>query len=357
MPFDGNDVPGGAHGRLLEPLPLATFAVTHFDNENRARTAVNVSGVLVLSISWKIRDPEIQPEAPAGSSSPEFKLSPGGTKVKVVFQGVYVERDDGERVLCMVGSAVLPTRSTGGADPWDWAKNSGRSGFLPPVTAENGILLVLRYPKELTLTTRAVLGEMRSTSAAASAAYFDPVQLVSQLRWSPYQYRSDDLVAGACSPLPSIDANDVVDGRARHRYNDSFLCQVLELYSYGRDSVVTALPNKRCTSTATGASSCRSLGPFEMDRAADEDEIARTHIVMQDLHCDMDAAGAVRVSVVFRAIPPWEDRSMAVRRLRMSGTTLFAEGVWVASAGQACLGRAGASAARLATSEFACTCR
>jgi len=115
MPFDGSD----ARARLMDPLYLATFVITHFDDENRARAAVNVSGALVLSITRKNGDPEIRPHVPIKSSSPEFKLSPGDTKLKIIFEGVYTERDDGDRVLCMVGSAVLPTRSTGGAHPWD----------------------------------------------------------------------------------------------------------------------------------------------------------------------------------------------------------------------------------------------
>ncbi|OEL17464.1 hypothetical protein BAE44_0021515 [Dichanthelium oligosanthes] len=337
MPFDGGDVPTGASGRLLDPLYLATLVITHFDDQIRARTAVNVSGVLDLSVSRKNRDPKIWPPLPIGPLSPEFKLSPGGTNLKIIFEGVYMERDDGERVLCMVGSAVLPTRSTGGADPWDWAKDSGRSGFLPPVTADDNILLVLRYPKELTLTTRAVLGEMRSSSAPSASAYFDPVQLVSQLRWSLYQFRSDDLVAGACSPLPSIFVDDVVGNRASRRYNGSYLCEVLNRYAHRHGSVVTALPNGgHCNSTATSAS-CRAVGPFEMDRDADEDELALVGIVMQDLYCHTDAAGTARVSVVFRAMPPWEDRYTAAERSGLSGTTLSAEGVWMASAGQTCL--------------------
>ncbi|KAL6855984.1 hypothetical protein ACP4OV_018786 [Aristida adscensionis] len=339
MPFDGGDVPagGGGDSRTLDPLPLSTFFVTHVDEEHRARTAVNVSGVLALSISRKSRDPEFGPYVAAGPPWPEFKLSPGATRLKINFEGVYTERaDDGERVLCMVGDALLPTRSAGGADPWDWAKNSGRSSFLPPATADDGVLLVLRYPKELTLTTRAVVGEMRSTRTASAAAYFDPVQLVSQLRDSLYQYRSDDLVAGACSPLPPIDSDDVFSNRARHRYNGSYLCEVLERYGNGLAAAVTEIPDRHCNSTVTGGAPCRSLGPFEMNRAADEKEIAGVVIKMQDLRCSMDAAGTVRVSVVLRAVPPWEDLYTAVQRSGMSGATLFAEGVWAPSAGQAC---------------------
>jgi len=166
--------------------------------------------------------------------------------LRIKFEGVYTETakgDDGgegERVLCMVGSALLPTRSTGGADPWDWAKNSGRSGFLPPVRADDNILLVLRFPMKATLTTRAVLGEMRSTGAGSAAAYFDPVQLVSQLWYSPYQYQSEELVADACSPLPSIESSDIIGSRGGKLFNGSYLCRVLERYSYGLQGVVTS---------------------------------------------------------------------------------------------------------------------
>ncbi|KAL6657708.1 hypothetical protein ACP70R_005488 [Stipagrostis hirtigluma subsp. patula] len=337
MPFDGSDVPVGGARQTLSPLLLSTFVITHVDEGHRAAMAVNVSGVLTLSISRKSRDPETGPYLPLRSLSPEFKLSPGTTRLKIIFEGVYTENADGEKVLCMVGNALLPKRSAGGAGPWDWAKSFRRSSFLSPVTADDSVLLVLRYPKELTLTTRAVVGEMRSTRATSAAAYFDPVQLVSQL-FSIYQYRSDDLVAGACSPLPSIgDADNALGSRARHQYNGSNLREVLERYGYGLQGVVITLPKRHCNSTATGGAACRSLGPFEVDRAAEEEELAGVSIQMQDLRCYRDTAGTVRVSVVFRAIPPWEDRCAAVRRSGVSGTTLSAEGVWAASAGQACL--------------------
>ncbi|TVU38220.1 hypothetical protein EJB05_11577, partial [Eragrostis curvula] len=347
MPFDGGDVPSDTGGRALEPLSLATFVLTNVDGANGGQTtALNVSGVLFLSISRKNRDSDIWPRVPVGPvTSPEFKISPGDTKLRIMFEGVYTERARGsnvgdgadERVLCLIGRAILPSRGVDGADPWDWAKNSGRSGFAPPVTADDNVLLVLRYPKEPTLTNRAVLGEMRSTSVALAAGYFDPVRLVSRLWWYPIHLaRSEELVSGACSPLPSIDANndDVAGDRAIKRYRGSFFCEVLS--RYGRDTVL-AVPwsERRCDSAA--ATSCRSLGPFEMDRAADEGELAGAGIVMQDLQCDLEEAGVERLSAIFRVMPPWEDPYTAVRRSGLSGMTLSAEGVWNISAGQACM--------------------
>ncbi|XBI90564.1 hypothetical protein VPH35_028156 [Triticum aestivum] len=128
----------------LSPCPsqhsLSRMSTMTRSTVHRARPAVNVSGVLVLALAWKTAAPEFGPGMSAVSPDAESNGD-----------------DDGERVLCMVGSAVLPKRSTGGVDPWDWAKNSGRSSFQSPVTADNNILLVLRYSKKLTLTIRATL--------------------------------------------------------------------------------------------------------------------------------------------------------------------------------------------------------
>ncbi|KAM0872389.1 hypothetical protein ACQ4PT_038751 [Festuca glaucescens] len=152
VPFDDGEAPKKGARRLPDPLSLATFVRTHVDgdSEHRARAAaVNVSGVLVLTVARKNAVPDLGPHISV--VSPGFNLSAGSTRLQITFEGVYTERskgdngnDAGERVLCMVGRAVLPKRNTHGVDPWDWAKNSGRSSFQPPVTADNNILLVLR---------------------------------------------------------------------------------------------------------------------------------------------------------------------------------------------------------------------
>ena len=92
----------------------------------------------------------------------------------------------GERVLCMVGSALLPVRGVNSTDPWDWAKNVGDRNFESSVMADSNIVLILRYPKAHTLTTRVVLGEMVSARAKSDNVYFDDVRLVSQLGYASY---------------------------------------------------------------------------------------------------------------------------------------------------------------------------
>ncbi|KAM0915609.1 hypothetical protein ACQ4PT_010733 [Festuca glaucescens] len=252
VPFDAGDAPKKGALRLPDPLSLAAFVVTHVDREeeHRARSAVNVSGVLVLTATRNSVAPDFALHM--FPLSPEFNLSAGSIRLKIIFEGVYTERAKGdgehaERVLCMVGSAVLPKRSADGVDPWDWPKNSGgRSSFQPPVTADNNILLVLRYPEKLTLTTREVLGQMGSTSSPSDASYFDTVQLMSALISSGmYNFRPEELAAGVGDALPSSDADNGVSNRARDVYKGSYPCPVLS--RYGRSGqVITVLPGWHC---------------------------------------------------------------------------------------------------------------
>ncbi|GJN32885.1 hypothetical protein PR202_gb21425 [Eleusine coracana subsp. coracana] len=338
MPFDGRD-----DARRRPPLSLATFMLTHVGEGKYGgqTTAVNVSGVLFLSVSRKSRDSDIWPREPRGPvTSPEFKISPGETKLRIVLEGVYTESATSEndeeaeikRVLCMVGRAHLPMRDAG---PWDWAKNSGRGAFSPPVTEDGNIVLVLRSPKEPSLTNRAVLGEMRSTNAESAAGYFDPVHLVSRLLWYPlHKARSEELVSGACSPpLPAIEAEDVA---GKPLFKGRFLCEVLSRYGHG---IALGIRSQRHCDCAANSCRDRDLGPFETDRDADADELLGVgSLMMQDLHCDTGREGGVEnISAVFRAVPSWEDPYTAARRSGLSGMTLSAEGVWNASAGQACM--------------------
>ncbi|KAL6657707.1 hypothetical protein ACP70R_005487 [Stipagrostis hirtigluma subsp. patula] len=341
MPFDGGaDVPEGAPVPP-DPLPLASFMLTHVDAADRARTAVNVSGVLVLSISRERTREEFEPWMPPYlyEASPEFELLPGSTKLKILFEGVYTEgtrRDggveDGERVLCMVRSAVLPTRGTGGA---------GRSNLHPPVVADGNVVLVLRYPKELTLTTRAVHGEMRSTNAVSDAAYFDTVRMMSKAGMynAPYHFRSDELVAAACSPWPFGDA-DAVASRSGELHRCVSICEVLNRFAYRSMLTIVPNPNWQCGSKDP---SCRRLEVgMGADEAAEAFGFDGDAIALQDIQCrpscEVDGSEhSAKVSAVFQVLSPREHQLTAAQRAKLDSTTLTAEGVWKASAGQACM--------------------
>ncbi|KAL6855982.1 hypothetical protein ACP4OV_018784 [Aristida adscensionis] len=313
LPFDGGDVP--------DPLHLATFKLTHADAARRGRTAVNVSGVLVLSLAReRVREPG-QVRVPA-SPPPEFEQLPGSTKLRVLFEGVYTEGangdgggggEDGERVLCMVGSAVLPTRGTGA---------SGRSSSRPPLVADGNIVLVLRYPREITLTNRALRGEMRSTNAASSAAYFDTVRLRSWVgeHSAPYRFRADELVAAACSPWPSGDA-DAVAGRSGELHAGVSICEVINvLAAYRSVLLLDVVPDD----------AAEVLG-FHGDAIALQEVRCSRSTEADGCHC------SERVAAVFRVLPPREHRLTAAQRSDLAGATMAAEGVWKPTTGQACM--------------------
>jgi hypothetical protein len=329
MPFDGTDVSGD--NAAPDPLRLASFMLTHVDVGRRGKTALNVSGVLGVAVSRNGTGPVMGPYV-----SPELKVWPGSTELKILFEGVYTENGDGESVLCMVGDALLPRRGSDAGNPWDWAKNTGRESFQPPVTKDENLLLVLRYPTALTLTTRAVRGELKSTNAKSDVAYFDAVHLLSQLgAYSNYKFGSEKLVDKACSAHPYRD--DILGG-GRGLYKGNSFCGILDRFT--SEDVLAVVPNWRCNSTDAV---CRRLGPFETDKAIDATDGAFTDvsIVMQDVRCEPRNApsgeSSARVSAVFRAVPPWEHKYSAGKRSGLSGMTLSAEGVWRASTGELCM--------------------
>ncbi|XBH89348.1 hypothetical protein VPH35_081271 [Triticum aestivum] len=329
---------------LQEATPLATFMLTHADTVERQRvsSSLNVSGVLTLTINRNCccsddKSEMIDPHS-GRRSSPEFKLLPRIAKLKILLEGVYTEAGGGERVLCMVGNALLPMRGGGNTTegPWDCAKNigDGSNNFELPVVADDNIVLILRYPKAQTLTTRAVHDEMTSTSAKSDSVYFDTVRLVSQFGgpYASYRFRTEEEDTSGCStPLFFCD-DDVAGGCAGDLYEDVPFCDILRANEHG---VLAVVPNWNCDSTDEF---CGRLGPFvnTTDRA-----FTGFAIVMQGVRCEptsgLDGKAAVLVSAVFRAMPPWEDQETAAKRAGLSGMTLSTEGVWRASTGRLCM--------------------
>ncbi|PUZ74901.1 hypothetical protein GQ55_1G103400 [Panicum hallii var. hallii] len=355
LPFHGSyaDAAAVAGPELLEAVPLASFMLTHTDMAPRrgARTAFNVSGLLSFTITRNCCCSYTEPRA-----SPEFELRPGVARLHVLLQGVYTETKSssgsgdgggGERVLCMVGDAVLPVRGSNITDPWAWAKqnNGGDSNFKPPVVTADNILLVLRYPMTATLTTRAVRGEMTSTRAKSDGAYFDTVRLVSQLAGgydSGYQFQPEDAALDAvagCSDDPLFRDGDAMG--MEHLNRGGSLCDIV-YQSAPSHQVMEVIPNWNCKGTDAF---CSQVGPFErgrpVTRAMQDVAFTRSGITVQGLQCkpasSTDGAAGARLAAVFRYVPPWEDQPTAARRTGLSAMTLSAEGVWMASAGRVCM--------------------
>jgi hypothetical protein len=95
MPFHGGDESSNARGW---PLSLATFTITNVEDGKGGQTtaSLNVRGALFLSVCRKSRDSDIWPRVPMGPvTSPEFRISPGKTKLRIILEGVYKERSTG----------------------------------------------------------------------------------------------------------------------------------------------------------------------------------------------------------------------------------------------------------------------
>lgn len=351
-------VPGavGDSGTLLEleeaTTQLATLTLTHVDmvmdgQGQRGRLALNVSGVLSLTIisrngagccsAGSSKYDDSSSTDPHRRVSPEFKLHPGVSKLDILLEGVYTETKsssgfdgDGERVLCMVGDALLPVRGSNSnsdstAGRWDWAKNNV-VGFEPPVMADGNIVFTLRFPKWQTMTTRAMLAELISTNAKSDKAYFDAVRVVSHgnhFSSDGYQYRPrEELTAAAaaaaagCSTRPFFCDDDDDHGSVSAGNNncvgdlseDVPVCDILRAGEYG---VLGVVPDWKCDSNEE---LCSRLGPFltGAGRAVNTTGRAFTGfaIAAQAIRCTgLDANGTAQVSAVFRDVPPWEDQA------------------------------------------------
>ncbi|CAN6237703.1 unnamed protein product [Urochloa humidicola] len=342
LPVHESHAAAAAGHELLEAVPLASLMVLHMDTMPRggARNAVNVSGVLSFTIT---------------RSYPELELWPGFSRLLVQLQGVYTETKSsasgsagGEKVLCMVGDAVLPVRSSNGTtDPWDYfaEKNHAGDGWVkPPVVSDGNILVVLRYPMPATLTNRAVRGEMTSTSG-----HFDTIRLVSQLggRYDPgYQFLPEDAAELDAAVAGCGDAADDDDDDAPPNMDSpATLCDIFYQSNSNNPGssqvIMDVIPNWDCEGTDAF---CSRVGPFETSRAAgatgamEDRAFTRSAIAVQSFQCERAGGGAAaRVAAVLRYVPPWEHQPTAARRTGLSGATVSAEGAWNASAGRACM--------------------
>ncbi|KAK9266293.1 hypothetical protein L1049_001815 [Liquidambar formosana] len=331
MPFDDREVPKNAsHSRLN----LVSFWVTDVDRTRRLKNSVSVSGVLYMGITL---DGAFSQKPYEGS--PQFHIWPSQSEISVLFQGIYTEskKNGGERVMCLLGNAMLPSRQTDSTDPWEWVKDSG-SNFnnQPPLLQDDQILFVLRYPKKLTLTNMAIRGQMKSLNQKSNLKYFDEVHVSSQLGSSAkYEFVSEKLVSKACDPYPYKDSfmNNGID-----IYNGSDFCVILKQYT--KREAFTIVPNWRCNGTDEY---CSKLGPFVSDQEikATDGGFKDVKLFMQNVRCEQTAAQnsaiSVRVSAVFRAVPPFDNLYYAAQRSGISNMTLPAEGFWKSSTGQLCM--------------------
>ncbi|KAL5729461.1 hypothetical protein ACHQM5_002408 [Ranunculus cassubicifolius] len=330
LPFDDKDL-SKKDSDSQPPFKLASFWVTDVDSDHRSKKTYSVSGMLYMGItrngSFAVR--------PYDERTPHFQIWPGMSQLMILFQGVYFEseKNGGERGLCLLGNAMLPSREKDSTDPWEWVK--GSNYYPPPLLQDDQILLVLSYPRTLTLTSRAVFGDLKSLNRESSQKYFSKVQISSQLgAYANYEFGSRELVARACNPYPYKDKlmDSTIDV-----YSGSDFCGILERFTYREG--FTVVPNWNCNGTDEY---CSKLGPFDSGKVieASDGGFKNVKLIIQDVRCEPRfGAGnsSARVSSVFRVVSPLENQLTAVERSGLSNMTLRAEGMWNSSSGQLCM--------------------
>lgn len=309
------------------PINLVSFWITDVDQKKVSGKMVNVSGILKLAISTSrgIR---------RRRERKDFRIRPGFTSLTIQLEGVYFEESKNskeERVLCMLGSTHLPSRGKSAVDPWDWLNKSELQS--PTLLADDRILLQLRYPSKLSLTSREIRGTLRSLNRHSSSIYFDEIDISSQLAtYSNYEFDSDSLVAKACAP---------------HQYPDKFQSKGIEVYR-GKQfcstvkqlmdgQILDVVPSWNCSGTDAY---CNKLGPFIMDNKLHEPKggFDNIKLCVQRLMCtELSNSSIANVSAVFRAVPSSQDQYLACERTGLNGLTLTAEGKWNSSSGQLCM--------------------
>ncbi|KAK7294129.1 hypothetical protein RJT34_17012 [Clitoria ternatea] len=329
MPFDPQKSPGTLSENRT-PMSLVSFWVTDVDHDHRLKKSVPINGFMVMGIT---RDGNLVDNANVGNSG--FQLWPSHSQLSILFQGVYTEskKNGGERVLCLLGDTVLPTREANPANPWEWMKNPGDI----PLSEDDQILLVLHYPLSFTLTNRMISGELRSLNREANPKYFDVVHISSQLGKSvKYTFGSQQIVSKACNPYPYKD-NLMSDGI--NAYKGARFCEILEEIT--REKPLYVVPNWRCNGTDDF---CSKLGPFLSDKEVKltDGGFQDVKLYMQDVICEQagtnsNNAGSAKVSTVFRAVSPSENQYTAAKRSGSSNMSLATEGIWKSSSGQLCM--------------------
>ncbi|KAM7254263.1 hypothetical protein ACFE04_031945 [Oxalis oulophora] len=327
LPFDEGDTRKHTSARLT-PLKLASFGVLDVDRAHRTKKSVSVSGFLSMGITLDGSFPDRPYE-----HSQQFQIYPGHTQLSISFQGIYMEtkKNGGERLMCLLGTTMLPSRESDTGDTWDWVKSS-----QPALLQDDQILLVLRYPMTLTLTNRTIQGEMTSLNAKSNSKYFDPVHILSQSSTGRYEFGSGNLSSKACDPYPYQDNS--TNGGIEIDKGIGFCNLIEQVTSDG--GPITIVPNWRCNGTDAF---CSRFGPFGSNNEinATDGSFKDVKLFMQNLICEQqilsENTSSAKVAAVFRAIPPSENQYTAVRRSGPTNMTLSAEGIWKSTEGQLCM--------------------
>ncbi|GLU22149.1 hypothetical protein SLE2022_382450 [Rubroshorea leprosula] len=331
MPFDDKvDIPESE-----SPLKLVSFRITDVDQAHQTKKYVSVSGILLLGITLdnSLGEPY--------EGNLKFQIRPGHTQLTILFEGIYTETKlnggERERVMCLLGNTMLPSRESDKSHPWEWLEVSNPNYNQPPLLQDDQILLVLHYPMTFTLTSRVIRGEMKSLNPKANSKYFDEVHIFSQLpRSARYEFGAHEVVSKACDPYPY--SGDSFMNSSIDIYKGTGFCRILEEVT-NMDAFMV-VPNWRCNGTTDY---CSKLGPFASDEGikATYGSFKNVQLYMQDVTCELTRgpgnSSSAKVAAVFRVAPPSTNQYRDGWRSALNNMTLAAEGVWKSSSGQLCM--------------------
>ncbi|CAI0389756.1 unnamed protein product [Linum tenue] len=303
---------------------LASFQVTDVDSVRRSNDMVSVSGRLVLSLTdgpgFRYR---------AQSDDGGFgRSSMGSDGFSVHLEGVYFEVN-GERVMCFLGNTSMPSSPFMNGLNTDLAYRrksrgcncEGEKNQQVPLVQNDQIMLVLRYPKVFTFSSRGVFGEMMSFGNKDKGNYFDKVYISSQLSstTSKYQFSADEqLLSEVCSSNSNRDKVKLYEGDGFcHTLKDMLNNEILDL-------VVQS------TGSSMNQSSSSKLGPFVLESSSMASN-APLGLLIHHVQCQQHDDGnvkAAKVAAVLRIVPSSDRFGTSRGRTGLSTMTLSAEGIW-----------------------------
>lgn len=255
MPFDDKEIPLVMSAPFSDPLKLAGFEVKDISPIHHLKNAVSVGEVLSIVIG-RNHSIDISFRLDLG-----FSKRPGFSMLVIIVEGVYVEMEGEERLMCLLGSSTMPSQErVENLNPFNFSNinsySSSKDNRHIHLLDDNQVLVILRYPPTFNLTSRAI-GEMRSLNERGSTTYFDQVRITSQLGKNLRYRFSETVLLGACDESPYQD--ELIEDGA-YTFDAENFCWILHnISSFDRFSME---PNYNFN--ITGLESIGKKGPFSL---------------------------------------------------------------------------------------------
>lgn len=328
MPFDDSDMPKNVtSSRSL--LKLVSLWLLGVDFANPTEDAIGFCGVLAMGLT-RNRTLPYQPQ----HWYPWFHKSPGYSELNIIFEGLYVQSagNEGGGLMCMLGTSVFPF-SESCADFTKWGVNYGcNRNNLPSFMKDDRVMLILQYPQKFTLTSRAILGELRSLRKKSDPYYFGNIHISSHLTYdrSSYTFDANKLVPKTCDSYTCQELDSRID-----LFQGSNFCKVFQRFVSVKFDIFFGM--------CYNGKNCSTWVPIlpEEETERKDNILENFRFMIADLHCvpgkKINKVGTAKVSGLFRMVPSQQDFLASGARSGLSQMTISAEGTWNSSSGHLCM--------------------